>query len=812
MIFNYIKIALRVLLKFKVYSLINITGLAVGMTCSLLIVLYVMDELSYDQYHEHASVAYRVAQDITAETRNGAGSVRQLATTPSPVGPLLRQDFGTEFEAVSRLYQQPALVSQGEVKYQEEHFAFADPEFLDILSFNQVEGDIYSALTTISGLIITESMAAKYFGDSSPIGETLTFEGNTDFRVSAVIEDLPTNTHLHFDFLATFSAAESIHPWMFSGESAWHYPPMYTYVKLGSEVNPEFVDSKFPAFIQQHRGNEGEQTRSLHLQSVPDIHLRSQRLEELEPNGNIRYLYVLTAIAVFTLIVACINFMNLATARSASRAREIGVRKVVGARTEQLTRQFLSESVIQTFLAFAVALLLTSGLIPFFNQLSGKSLDLGHLSTGLPLAFTLGCVFLIGVFGGGYPAFYLSSLRPIQAMKNSLRAKSRVSLSVRRGLVIFQFGISFFMIVGTLIVFGQLDYMQNDNLGFDKEHIIVVPLRDEQDQVSYESFKNQLLQNPGIVAAAASAGVPGRGELSNFPTVPEGVPDSERMRMLTLGVDHEFVDTLGLEIVQGRDFGREYPSDANEGFILNQSALELLGWNEPIGNDFTLYYDHPDDGFIPKSGRVIGVIKDFHFSSFHQNVEPMLLHVVPPSYWTEYLTIRLAPENIEETISDIEQNWNEFNSASRPFEFSFLDEEYNSQYREEGRFGSLFLVFSALTIFIACLGLFGLVSYTAEQRTKEVGVRKVLGATVRSLMLLLAKDYVLLILIGIAVTTPITILSMNYWLGNFAYQMSFGFFEFAAAGAMLVLLALITASLIGFKSARANPVEALRYE
>ena len=310
MITNYIKIALRVLLKFKVYSLINITGLAVGMTCSLLIVLYVMDELSYDRYHEHASDAYRVAQDITAENRNGSGATRQLASTPSPIGPLLEQDFNADFDAVARLYLQPALVSQGDVKYQEDRFAFADPEFIDILSFSQIEGDLETALSDISGLVITESMARKYFGESSPIGQTLTFEGNTDFRVSAVIADLQSNTHLRFDFLASFPAVESIHPWMFGGESAWHYPPMYTYVKLNPEVNPDFVESRFPAFIQQHRGDEDEQTRSLHLQAVSDIHLQSQRLEELEPNGSIRYIYVLAAIAVFILIVACINFME----------------------------------------------------------------------------------------------------------------------------------------------------------------------------------------------------------------------------------------------------------------------------------------------------------------------------------------------------------------------------------------------------------------------------------------------------------------------------------------------------------------------
>ena len=806
MLKNYVKIALRNLQKYKTYAVINMAGLAVGLASCLLIVLYVQDELSYDRFHEKAERIYRIVEDQQLEDR-----VSHLATTYTPLAPALATEFPA-VEAAVRLYPYPVLVRYGEAKkFQEDHFVLADSTVFDVFSFRLIRGEAHTALAEPFTVVLTASTARKYFGDADPIGQVLTVrddDGENDYRVTGVMEDVPRTSHIQFDFLASFSSSRIFAPWM-HGRDNWFWPPLYTYALLADGADPATLEAQLPALIEKYMGENSAATHRFALQPLTRIRLFSQRENELTPNSDITYVSIFSVIAFFILLIACINFMNLATAQAAGRAREVGMRKVLGAQRAQLIRQFLSESILLASLAMVLALVLVELLLPALNAVSGKMLStasLVHWATPLAL---MAMVLLVGLLAGSYPAFYLSAFRPIRSRRGATERGGSAAAALRKGLVVFQFTVSIVLIIGTTIIYRQLDYIQNQRLGFDKEYVVVVPLRDQADQINNAALKQQWQQIPNVLSVAATSGVPGiRDGLHDFWVFPDNTR-RDSLELMTLTVDHDFVETLGLELLAGRDFSEDFPTDATDAFLINESAARKLGWIDPVGREFTLQYYV--EGEIMKRGAVVGLVRDFQYHSLHRAIDPTVLHIVPASYYSDYLTARISPHDVPETLARMADDWQSFNTE-RPFEYVFLDETFDALYRAEERLGRLFGYFSILAIVIACLGLFGLAAFTAEQRTKEIGVRKVMGATVGGIVLLLSKDLLKLIAVAFVVGAPLAYVVMSQWLLGFADRVALTWPIFLMAGLAALGIAWLTVGYHAVKAALADPVKALRYE
>ncbi|MFQ5568697.1 MAG: ABC transporter permease [Rhodothermales bacterium] len=805
MIKNYLKVALRNLRKDKTYAFINITGLAVGLTCCTFIALYVLDELSYDRFHEHADRIVRVVEDQVAD-----GRVSRLAVTYGPLAPSLKQDFAAVEHAV-RVLPYSLLVSRDAAqKIQESGFVFVDSTFLDVFSFPLIQGDRRTALDAPFAVVLTASTARKYFGEANPMGQVLQArddEGVYDFTVTGVMPDLPSTTHFRFDFLASFASMRTIYGTWVEDLGNWEHPPLYTYALLAEGTEVETLEAHMPAFTLQRMGEHRAATRSLHVQPLTDIRLFSGREGELKPGSDIVYVYLFGLIAFFILLIACINFMNLATARAAGRAREVGMRKTLGAGRGQLIRQFLSESMLQVMLALVLVMVLVEAFLPVFNTLSGKTLSAGILMHwGVPLVL-VATVVVVGVGAGSYPALYLSAFRPARVLKG-MTGPGAAALFLRKGLVVFQFVISIALIIGTAIIYRQLDYVRNERLGFDKEHVVLVPLRDLENQFNYTSLKDTWVQLPGVRAVTASSGMPGlNGGIYDWYVRPENSPDSLTLMVLT--VDHDYAETYGLDIVAGRDFSEDFSTDATEAFLLNESAARRLGWLDPVGKKLTL--DVWFRRYIKKTGAVVGVVKDFQYNSLHKAIDPIIFHIFPNSWYYDYVSVRLRPDDMPATLAAMEQAWAQFN-PDRPFEYRFLDEQFNALYRAEARLSGLFGVFAGLAVIVACLGLFGLAAFTAEQRTKEIGVRKVLGATVGGIVVLLSRDLLKLIAVAFVVSAPLTYVAMGRWLNDFAYRVEMGAGTFLLAGALALVIAWLTVSYHAIRAALTDPVESLRYE
>ena len=656
----------------------------------------------------------------------------------------------------------------------------------------------------------TASTARKYFGDEDPLGQVLSYEGRRDFEITGVIEDIPENAHFHADFFASYSTLKTFMPWT---QQEWHWPPTYTYLLLAGEVEAASVEAQLPAFILQHGGEQQAAQRSFHLQPLTDIHLRSQREDELAPNSDIAYVYLFSAIAFFILLIACINFMNLTTARSANRAREVSMRKVMGARRLQLVRQFLSEAILQAAVAMVLALVLVELSMPAFNALSGKALAFQLFSGWLIPVALIGIVLLIGVLAGSYPAFYLSAFQPVRVLKGTTDRGGSRAARLRKSLVVFQFAVSCALIIGTGVVYSQLTFMQNKKLGFDKEHVITIDLIDYPDQLNYERLKEIVLQHPDVVSVTASSTIPGREAPSNYPIVPEGTPDENSSSIPTLAVDHDFVETFKLELAAGRAFSKAFPSDTAEAILLNETALRKLGWAAaPLGKKITLSYDHPALGFTRKEGVVVGVLTDFHYASLRREIDPILLHLLPPSQFFSYLSVRIRPNDIPATLAFLEEQWNAYTTVGYPFSYAFMDEEFDALYRAEERFSNIVAYFSLLAMVIAGLGLFGLAAFTAERRTKEIGVRKTMGASVTSIVVLLSKDFLKLVGLAFVVAAPLAYFAMNRWLDAFAYQVDLSWWIFLITGLAALGIALLAVGYQAIRAALADPVKALRYE
>jgi len=783
LLWNYFKVALRKIRKHKGYSFINISGLAIGMACCFFVFLWVQDELSFDRFHSNAKEIYRVLlnpQDTDIYHPYG----------PGPLGPALAADY-PEIIDFTRMFGE----ANGPLKYRNRVFSGkvrgVDNSFFEIFTFPFVKGDSKNCLSEPRSIVLTEKMAAKLFHEEDPLGKTLGFEwwGTWhDLKVTGVIEDAPSNTHLLFDYLLPFEFVT----WSGMTIESWDIGAYKTYVLLPKNSNFKEVSEKIAGTIKKHFP---ESPNTLHLEPLTRIHLYN-----FTGGGAITYVYIFSIIGILILGIACINFMNLSTARSIERAREVGMRKVVGSTRAQLIRQFLGESVLLSLLSFILALILVQALLPSVNNIVGKPLTLLH--SGSPLFIFLGIAILTGILSGSYPAVFLSSFRPVTVLKGLVKSSSQ-NIRLRKLLVIGQFVVSITLITGTIIIYQQLVYMRNMDMGINKSHVINMELRGGL-RSNYSTIKSELLRNPDILAVSSTNGsfskVFGTDKIGW-----EGKPEDERIFMSIHSVDFDYQKIFDIKMIQGRYFSRDYPTDISDGIIVNETAAKIMGMESPVGQRISCWIPYDPQ----RSGTIIGVAKDFHFRSLHEKINPLVL-VIAPGWFTDAY-IRIKPENVPETLVFLEKTIKE-SAPDFPLEYSFLDEDIDNLYKIEQRIGNLVRYGTFLAIFIACLGLFGLASFTAEKRTKEIGIRKVLGASISGIVLLLTKEFTKWVILANLIAWPIAYYVMSRWLQNFAYHVNIGIWTFLLSAALALVTSLITISFQAVKTAASNPVESLRYE
>ncbi len=794
---NYIKIAIRNLRRHKGYTLINLAGLAVGMACGALILLYIRHELSYDRFHQKAARVYRLT---SAFEQGGMGNPSSVIA--AAVGPALVEDYPEITNAV-RL-QPPyntTLVQYQEKQFYEAGVYLADPSLFDIFNFPLQQGDAKTALLNSSSVVLSSEAAHKYFGEENPIGKILRIErGKGEFHVTGILQPIPTASHLRPNFIIPFSILEQ------QGQlENWGNFSFPTYVLLRENTPVATVESKLPDFVKRHYASISPGT-SLHLDMQPlaDVHLHSDFDNPAGKLSAMTYIYFFAALAFLIIAVACFNFMNLATARSQPRAREVGVRKVVGSRRMQLICQFLVESFVLSFAAIIGAVVLIEFFLPAFNGLAQKELRLQYSSDGMLVAGFIALAIIVGLAAGSYPAFFLSRFQPVEVLKGGSRTGA-FGARLRQALVIGQFAISILLMACTLVVNDQIEFVHHKRLGFDKEQVVVVPLRGEH-QNDWPVLKTELLRHPEISHVTASSAVPAD---ANFWVTISRRGDAEGAKdIYTYQIDYDFFATLGMELAAGRSLSREFPSDSAQAFVLNETAVKRFGWESAqaaIGQPFVWLAF----GGMEKKGMVVGVVKDFHFRPLYEEIAPAVFHLMP--WGKSFLLVRVRSNRMEQALNILKTQWRTLD-PTRPLEFSFMDAKVETQYGAETRLLKIFSIFSGFAIFISCLGLFGLISFTAEQRTKEIGIRKVLGATVSSIVFMLSNSFTKLVVIAFVVATPLAWWAMYAWLQNFAYRAHLGWSKFALAGGGALLIALLTVSTQALKVAFANPVEALRYE
>ena len=677
---------------------------------------------------------------------------------------------------------------------------FADENLFKIFSFTLIKGDPETALKDPFSVVITERAAQKYFGDQDPMGLVLKLENRFNAKISGVIKEAPSNSHFHFVMIGSLSTFKQLY-----GQREfqnWGSNNYATYLLLPQDYPVDSLRAQLPAFLDRHLGENSHMRNRLHLQRLTDIHLLSHLDSELEPNSDLVNVYIFSAIAVFVLLIACINFMNLSTARSLVRAKEVGMRKVVGAQRGHLIRQFLSESLLMAFMALALAVLLVKITLPAFSGFVNRELNLGFIDNWAVWIGLMGMALLVGMAAGSYPAFFLSSFRPALVLKGTQGPSAKGSM-FRTILVVAQFAISTILIISVAVVYKQLQYSRTRQLGFNQEQIVVLPTTN-QIRGQYETIRTRLLTNPSIVNVAASRRVPsGRLLDSSGARVISGTSSEPiNFRIAFVSTDYHFIPTYEMEMVAGRNFSQEFSTDATQAFILNETAVKKIGWNPEQAIDKEFQYGQ-------RKGRIIGVIKNFHFESLHQEISPMVFFIRKGDY--RRISVRISPENIPQTMAFLKEQWSEYR-PHYPFDYFFIDENFDELYRSEEKLGQVFGAFALLAIFIACLGLFGLASFTAEKRTKEIGIRKVLGAPVLGIIVLLSKEFTKWVIVSNAIAWPLAYFVMQKWLQNFAYRTSLGLRIFVGAGVVSLVITLLTVSFQSVKAALADPVRSLRYE
>ncbi len=799
---NYLSIALRNVQRKPGYAFINIFGLAVGMAAFFVISLYISDELSYDSHHVNADDLYRMV--LTGEFRTGP--VNSAMTSPT-WGPAAEEEIPEIRQSVRlRPPNQMWLVARDDLKFLEKGFVFIDSTAFDVFSFDLVRGAPDQALAVPFSVVLTETMADKYFSGEDAIGQQLRLDNAFDFTVTGIMKDVPEQSHFKADFLASLSTLRTpIYGPQFLEQDL--NPSIYTYIVLNPGADPDVVNSKIDQMVDRRVGPQLEAIGAeiaMQLQPIESIHLDSHLDNEILPNGSRGTVVSLSAIALFILLIACINYMNLATARSAARSREVGIRKTMGAERGQLIRQFLGESVIVSGIAMVLAIGLVFFLLPTFNTAAGKNLSI--LSSGMLSAASIfiGITLICGIVAGSYPALFLSRFQPAEVLKGSpMSAASGGGL--RQTLVVFQFAISIILMVATVVVFRQLNFTRDMDLGFDREQVLVVQLTDPLIRNEYKNFRDRVKELPSVVSMTGSSSAPGFF-VGNQPIAPDdGAPDDQFM-LQAFTSDFDFIETLGVEMVAGRSPSVDHPSDTLGAFIINEAAVSAFGWESP---EDALQH-RVAFGSGPFGGEVIGVFKDFHSESLHEPIKPAIVLVLNEQTYF-YALIRMRAGMTREAINDIGEIWRNLYPAYI-YQYSFLEDDVDALYASDLTLGRLFGGFSFLTILIACMGLFGLASFMAERRTKEIGVRKVMGASMGVIMMLLAKDFTKFVLIAFVVGSPIACIGMNRWLDSFQYRVSFGMGSLLLVGLSVLVISLLTVAYQTVKASLANPVDALKYE
>ena len=789
MIKNLLKTAVRHIRKHFGYSLLNILGLTLGISSALFLIIYVSDELSYDRYHENADRIYRVSSKITETDDQFTWNVAQI-----PMGPQVVQDY-PEVQSFVRFINMPrALYKFEDKEYIEEDFQYADSTLFDIFTYKVLKGEVRSAVTDPGKIVLTETVAARYFGDSDPIGKTLT-SGNTTFAVTGVIEDVPSNSHFRFDAVA---ARNNLPKQL----GTWGNFGVFTYLLLPENLDVEAFETKIQGMYDAHMKTIFEPLKiriEYILEPITKIHLYSTNAGEPEPTGSITYVIIFGIVALFLILIAAMNYMNLATARSSNRAREVGLRKVVGSRRGLLVAQFLSESVVLTIISLIISIILLVILLPKFNLLAGKSFDLSILYSPVVIISVIGVILVAGIFGGSYPAFFLSRFSPVTVLKGEITQGSAGSL-FRKILVVIQFTISIAMIVCTLVVFRQLKYLKNKDQGFNQENVLTLQLN--RGMVNkYPVLKLALLENDDIKYVTSTNTPVGEGSGKVIFNMETDQGMSQRGINFAV-VDHDFVDALGINIISGRDFQQDMPSDTLTSVVVNETLANRMGWSDAIGKKVTL-----GDG-AQINARVIGVMKDYHQTGMYNEIESLML------VWRErnnIIYVKLSGNNTEQSISFIENKWKEV-FPDQPFTYTFLSERFNRQFEADEKRGFIFTLFTILAIIIACLGLFGLASYMVEQRTKEIGIRKVFGASEDVIVRLISKEFLILITISIVIALPVAYYIMGRWLENYVYRTRIGLLLLLLAALFTVILTFVTISYKAYQAAMLNPATSIKTE
>lgn len=789
---NYLKVALRSLLKYKGHSFINIAGLSIGMAACLLLFLWIQDELSYDRYHEYADRIFRVVSQYEYN-----GEVNHSASIPAPIAPALIDDFPWIQKAI-RFARNRFLIKCGDTIFNEEVF-FTDPDIFDVFTFPLVMGNPDTALKNPSTILISEEMRNKYFGDENPLGKTIRVGEEYDYKITGVFKNIPGNSHFRFHFLSSVLNYGREHL------SKWGVLNYFTYILIKKDF-PRVIDTfheKMPQFVEKYRGKDVIEMYKLTylLQPLTSIHLHSSIGNDFESNRDIDTVYFFSAIALLILLIACLNYINLATARFTTRCREAGLRKVLGATQGQLVGRFLGESFLLTSAALPPGVLLAEAFLPLFNSLIGKELVFHYFSNVYLLSGLIGIFFCVGFVSGIVPALFTSTFQPTAVLKGMFRTGGFIPI-LRRSLVVFQFSISIVFIICTLIISNQLHYMRTKNPGFNKNYVVNIKTNlNEEALLKYETIKYEFSQHPNVTAVSASSFFPGRPRWNNNYWL-DGASPNEYGFIGCISADYDFIDTFQLNLIEGRGFSKGFPTDTDSAFIINEAAVKEFGWKSAIGQNLKVSADW-------KKGTVIGVVQDFHFNSLHKKIQPVVLYIDPASF--DYFSVRINPGNVSQTLDFLKTKW-EALVHDEPFVFSFLDEDIGNLYKAEAKLGTLFIVVSSLAVFVACLGLFGLAAFTTEQRTKEIGIRKVFGASVGKIVLLLSKEFTRWVLISNIIAWPIAWYAMNQWIQNFEYRITILPWTFLLSGLLTFVIALMTVSFKSVRAASSNPVEALRYE
>lgn len=786
---NYFKIAIRNIKRQKSFSLLTILSLAIGLTAFIIISLYIQYEFSFDKYHKNAENIYRILAD------HGNDDIE--ASTPGPLAPTLIEYYPEIKSAIRISNRSNILVSYNNKKFLESNFYFSDPGIVKVFSFDLVIGDLNTAIDYPNSIIISKNVASKYFGEENPINKIIKIENSKEYKITGVFKNLPKNSHFNINFIAPFS---KIH-------DNWRTFEYNTYCLLEDNIDPKVIENKFNELLEKKNypnSNIGKANRcSYQFQPLTEIHLNSNINNDISNNNNANNIYILSFIGFLILLIGCTNYMNLATARSGKRIKEVGIRKVVGAQKRQIMRQFLGEAIIFSTLAFILSIFFVVMILPVFNSFIEREITL-NLMTNFQFIFSLvGIIIFTGIIAGGYPAMLISSFKPTKILhktnKNSKRGTFQKNI-----LVIFQITISIILIISTFVVRDQLFYIKNTDVGYSKDQIITVIIRDSAVQKNIETVKKELLKNPNILKATLSRHLPNRITNAVKMEIPKNLSTKSPPLIYFTVADYDFLDVFDIKLVQGRNFSPEFLSDNNGAFLFNETAVRTLGWDSPIGKDYHIIWNN-------RSGKTVGVIKDFNFRSLHNKISPLLIYFSSDKFYSSYFSIKLKANTIPQTLDFLEEQMEIF-SPNYPFEYRFFDDVFDHAYRAEQKLADIFGVFSSIAILLACLGLFGLTSFTAEQKFKEIGIRKVLGASITNIIQLLSKEFIKNILIAIIIGWPIAYYTMNNWLENFAYRVNIGIKSFVLATFLIFLLSIITVDYQILKASLKNPIDSLRYE